>query len=164
EQWWLNMDIPIPSPLIRIEHTSTEEVNSLYLKACLDRLEEIIHYHFRDRSFIVQAVTHTSYSQNRCTDNYQRLEFIGDAVLDYLVTCLIYARHCTSTPGQMTDMRSYFVNNETLARVAIKFGLQRHLLHMAPKLQAAIDKFVILSRHETPRYELITEEEDHSIE
>lgn len=43
--------------------------------------EETIGYKFRDRSYLLQAMTHASYSPNRLTDCYQRLEFLGDAVL-----------------------------------------------------------------------------------
>lgn len=43
--------------------------------------EDTIGYHFRDRSYLLQAMTHASYSPNRLTDCYQRLEFLGDAVL-----------------------------------------------------------------------------------
>lgn len=44
-------------------------------------LERRLHYKFRDRTFLLQAITHASYSSNRVTDCYQRLEFLGDAVL-----------------------------------------------------------------------------------
>jgi dsRNA-specific ribonuclease len=47
----------------------------------VDDLEGRLCYKFRDRSFLLQAVTHASYSSNRVTDCYQRLEFLGDAVL-----------------------------------------------------------------------------------
>lgn len=47
-------------------------------------LERRLDYKFRDRSFLLQAITHSSYSVNRVTDCYQRLEFLGDAVLGTL--------------------------------------------------------------------------------
>lgn len=47
--------------------------------------EDTIGYHFRDRSYLLQAMTHASYSPNRLTDCYQRLEFLGDAVLGKLI-------------------------------------------------------------------------------
>jgi endoribonuclease Dicer len=43
--------------------------------------ERRISYKFRDRSYLLQSLTHASYSPNRLTDCYQRLEFLGDAVL-----------------------------------------------------------------------------------
>ena len=46
-----------------------------------DVFERRIGYKFRDRSYLLQSLTHASYSPNRLTDCYQRLEFLGDAVL-----------------------------------------------------------------------------------
>ena len=72
-----------------------------------ERVEEILGYKFRERSFLlqvslhygvfgnsatVQALTHASYSSNQLTESYERLEFLGDAVLDYLVTACIFTR------------------------------------------------------------------------
>ena len=42
------------------------------------------------KSFLLQAITHPSYGDNRLTVSYEKLEFLEDAVLDYLVTCYIY--------------------------------------------------------------------------
>ncbi|XP_064098364.1 endoribonuclease Dicer-like [Macrobrachium nipponense] len=156
--------LPIKTAIIQDKSWALKEITAFYKKACLDRLEDTIQYKFKDRSFIVQAVTHPSYIQNRITNDYQRLEFIGDAVLDYLVTGLIYSRHISYTPGQMTDLRSYYVNNETLARAAAKYELQKHLLHMSPKLQAAIDKFLQLCQEDDLERELVTEDEEDDVE
>lgn len=46
-----------------------------------EELEKSIGYKFRDSSYLLQAFTHASYQPNRLTDCYQRLEFLGDAVL-----------------------------------------------------------------------------------
>ncbi|KAK3862621.1 hypothetical protein Pcinc_031533 [Petrolisthes cinctipes] len=137
----LKTKVTVPTALINREHWAQFEVNKLYKKVCLDRLEEKINYKFRDKSFIVQAVTHSSFRQN-VTDCYQRLEFLGDAVLDFLVTCLVFSRHSQYSPGQVSDLRSHYVKNETLASVCVKAGLEKHMLHMADKLQTAIDKFL----------------------
>ena len=48
---------------------------------------------FKDRSYLLQAFAHASYYPNRLTDCYQRLEFLGDAVLDYLITRYTLSRH-----------------------------------------------------------------------
>lgn len=46
-----------------------------------EKVEKLIGYQFRDKGFILQAFTHPSYTSNSITDCYQRLEFVGDAVL-----------------------------------------------------------------------------------
>lgn len=50
-----------------------------------DDFERILNYKFNDRSYLLQAMTHASYSPNRVTDCYQRLEFLGDAVLGRII-------------------------------------------------------------------------------
>ena len=58
-----------------------------------------------------------SYCENRLTRSYERLEFIGDAVLDYLVTIHIYSHLGPETgPGLITDIRSALVCNNMFAR------------------------------------------------
>ena len=67
------------SPLLMFNpnpHDTLEQLLNGY-----SAFEDIIGYHFRDRSYLLQAMTHASYSSNRLTDCYQRLEFLGDAVL-----------------------------------------------------------------------------------
>lgn len=158
-------ELQVPSALLSKEEWAHEEMLRYYEKYCLNRLEEKIQYSFRDKSFIVQATTHSSFCQNKVTDCYQRLEFLGDAILDYLVTGIVFSSHADYTPGQMSDLRSYYVKNETLARAAVRKNLQCHLLYLAPKLQASIDKFINLFQnglHDDE--EIFTEDDDVDLE
>jgi hypothetical protein len=68
------LDMPPPSARL------TDGEIRLHLEGVGD-LERRLDYRFRDHSFLLQAMTHASYSANRVTDCYQRLEFLGDAVL-----------------------------------------------------------------------------------
>ncbi|XP_050727390.1 endoribonuclease Dicer-like isoform X4 [Eriocheir sinensis] len=156
----LKMKLPVKSAMLSDEREAKEEVQRYYKKSCLDKLEKKINYTFRDKSILVQAVTHSSYSQNRVTDCYQRLEFLGDAVLDYLVTGMIFTSDKSYNPGQLTDLRSYYVKNETLAQVSAKYKLHHHLLHLAPKLQASIDKYLSLFQAGLGKEEELFTEDD----
>ncbi|KEH20231.1 endoribonuclease dicer-like protein [Medicago truncatula] len=75
-------------------------------------LESLLKYSFRDRSLLVEAMTHGSYMLPDVPRCYQRLEYLGDSVLDYLITTHLYNEYPGMTPGQLTDMRSASVNNE----------------------------------------------------
>lgn len=68
----------------------------------------------------------------------QRLEFLGDAVLDYVVTAHLYFKYPGLTPGLITDLRSASVNNECYAQSAVKAGLHKHILHASQDLQRQI--------------------------
>ncbi|EEZ99277.1 dicer-2 isoform X1 [Tribolium castaneum] len=104
-------------------------------------IEQRLGYTFTNRAFLLQALTHSSYSPNRITLSYERLEFLGDAVLDFLITCYIF-EHCGHLePGQVTDLRSSLVNNNTFASLVVRCGFHKFLLMMNSNLQGHIDKF-----------------------
>lgn len=111
-------------------------------QAALCLAEKTLGYTFRDRSFLLQACTHASYYKNRLTDCYQRLEFLGDAVIDYLVTRYLYEGPHKFNPGQLTDLRSSLVNNTFFAALVVRHGLHRCLLHCNPGLFNAVARFV----------------------
>ncbi|XP_043484526.1 endoribonuclease Dicer-like isoform X2 [Leptopilina heterotoma] len=105
-------------------------------------LEKKINYTFNDRSLLLQAFSHPSYSPNVITPCYQRLEFLGDAVLDFLITLYIYESCEKLTPGDITDLRSALVNNITFACISVKYGLHTSLLAYVPSLHETINRFV----------------------
>ena len=83
---------------------------------------------------LLQALTHASYTLNKITESCERLEFLGDAVLDYLVVCYLVTKNQNLTPGEITDMKSALVSNNNLADIAVRNGLHRHLLQQSPEL------------------------------
>ena len=105
-------------------------------------IQGVINWTFTDTSFLLQALTHASYTRNRVTDCYQRLEFLGDAVLDYLVTCYIYQTFPNFGPGEISGMRSALVNNNTFAELAVNLKLHKALLHNSPALFRQIPTYV----------------------
>ena len=87
-------------------------------------------YHFVRPELLEQALTHRSYAVEHgigARDN-ERLEFLGDAVLELVVSHLLFTRHgkrCTE--GELTRMRSFLVNESQLAIQAQRLGLGKHL-------------------------------------
>merc|ERR1711872_336338 len=118
-----------------------ELVNDYYKRLCVEEIENKIGYEFKERSFLLQAFTHSSYSDNILTDSYERLEYLGDAVLDYLVTCYIY-KHTKATPGSLTDIRSALVCNNMFASLVVDMGLHGYILYLAPQIKNRISDYV----------------------
>ncbi|XP_055693642.1 endoribonuclease dcr-1 isoform X2 [Lutzomyia longipalpis] len=125
-----------------------------------------LQYEFHDRAYLLQALTHPSYPTNRATGCYQQLEFLGDAVLDMIVTSYIF-EHCQSMdPGKMTDLRSALVNNITLACICVRNGFHKHILNQSPALQekmAEFAKYQELNGHMITEHVLLLKEEDEGI-
>ena len=108
----------------------------------LGNFENAIDYNFNSKSYLVEALTHASYQGNRITPCYQRLEFLGDALLDFLVTQHIYFRQENLSPGELTDIRQALVNNNIFAAIAVKYEYNKYLKQMSPELFKSIENFI----------------------
>ncbi len=97
----------------------------------LRRLEEKIQYCFRDQTLLRQALTHSSFSNeqkiNRYPD-YERLEFLGDAVLELVSSDYMFHENPRMSEGELTKRRSSIVCEPALAFCARQIGLERFIL------------------------------------
>jgi endoribonuclease Dicer len=124
--------------------------NSLHHKECLysefKDVEELLGYSFRNKLLLLQAFTHASYPRdfNRVRTSYENLEFIGDALLDYLVTRYLFCTHRTMSPGALTDLRSAVVNSYSFAFLAFKYGFHKHLRSLSPVAFRIVNTFVVI--------------------
>lgn len=84
----------------------------------MDNLEEKLGYRFKDRSLLRTALTHPSYGSDRHVAHYQRLEFLGDAVLELTVSEHLYRALPEVPEGTLTRMRAHTVREEALCRAA----------------------------------------------
>ncbi|XP_046976248.1 endoribonuclease Dcr-1-like isoform X1 [Vanessa cardui] len=116
-----------PSPLLRYIEDPEGELEQML--SGYDALERTLQYRFRDRSLLLQALTHASHQRNRLTDCYQRLEFLGDAILDYLITRHLFEDPRRHSPGALTDLRSALVNNTIFATLAARHGFHKYARH-----------------------------------
>ena len=93
--------------------------------------EKNIGVNFSDKTLLKQAFTHRSYlNENRKTnlEHNERLEFLGDAVLELIVTAHLYEKYPTYNEGEMTSLRSALVNANTMAEVASKIKMNDFML------------------------------------
>lgn len=94
----------------------------------MTELEEAIGYEFTNPDLLRAALTHRSYtSEDPAAGDYERLEFLGDAVLQLAVTERIYAGYPDMPEGQMAKLRAAIVSEEVLAEVAARLGIGSHL-------------------------------------
>lgn len=109
----------------------------------IKHLESLLNYEFRNPALLVEALTHGSYMLPEIPRCYQRLEFLGDAVLDYAITMHFYNIYPGMSPELLTDMRSASVNNNCYALSAVKAGLQKHILYTSHQMHKEISATVI---------------------
>ncbi|MCR5031502.1 MAG: ribonuclease III [Lachnospiraceae bacterium] len=96
----------------------------------LEKLQESIGYHFNNAALLEQALTHSSFANemkiNRHGD-YERLEFLGDAVLELVSSEFLYNTYPEMPEGKLTTMRASMVCEPTLAICARTFGLEQYI-------------------------------------
>ena len=86
-------------------------------------------YEFTDISLLETAMHHRSWNaENDGGESNERLEFLGDAVLGWVVADIVYSQHSDLPEGKLTDLRKSVVNANALAEVAVDLGIGEHLM------------------------------------
>ncbi len=87
-------------------------------------LAESLSYEFHDANLLQQALTHRSCAG----ENNERLEFLGDAVLDVVISEAVYRAHPNAPEGDLSKLRASLVKAKSLAELAMGLGLGEHLI------------------------------------
>jgi endoribonuclease Dicer len=114
----------------------------------LAEVEKIIGYTFARKDVLVEALTHSSYKSSEVL-SYQRLEFLGDAVMGHVVLKGFYERYEDLDPAQLTLIREPALSNELFGRVVVDFGLHKYLWHDSALLERDVRATVAAFEAET---------------
>ncbi|KAJ2611677.1 Dicer-like protein 1 [Coemansia sp. RSA 1365] len=103
-------------------------------------IEAILGYKFNDRALLVEALTHCS-SLDLASNSYQRLEFLGDALLDFFVTKRYYDYQPPLSPHRITLVKHVAISNDLFAVILVCQGLHKHLIHNSAVIRDAISDY-----------------------
>ncbi|KAH0922625.1 hypothetical protein HID58_022643, partial [Brassica napus] len=137
---WLGFDVEFDRELVN------EAINRVSLRCYIPKDDELteletkIRREFSSKFLLKEAITHSSVHESY---SYERLEFLGDSVLDFLITRHLFNTYEKTGPGEMTDLRSACVNNENFAQVAVKNNLHTHLQRCATVLETQIKEYLM---------------------
>ena len=84
----------------------------------MKNLEENIGYTFKDKELLKKALTHTSYAYEKKTISNEKLEFLGDSILEFLSSDYLYKNYQNLKEGEMTKVRATVVCESSLHKVA----------------------------------------------
>lgn len=110
-------------------------------------IENKIGYTFQDKALLKEAFTHSTYANIHGGKDNERMEYLGDAVLQLVVTEWQFARYTRAEEGEMTRQRQKFVCEEALDEAVRRLDLQRYLLVSGGK--ANVGKKTVSSLFET---------------
>ena len=98
----------------------------------LKELEKKIGYTFENHKLLERAMMHSSYTNEKHLEKYrcnERLEFLGDGILDAAVADIVYKRYPNKREGFLTNTRSKIVQRETMNKVAVQLGLDQMVVY-----------------------------------
>ena len=95
----------------------------------ISKFEDTINYTFKNKSYILEALTHSSYSnENKNYKFNERLEFLGDSVLSIVISDYLFKKEKNLPEGELTKLRANIVCEESLSEVAGQIHLGEYLL------------------------------------
>lgn len=99
------------------------------IKPNLKPLQDLIGYRFSNEELLVTALTHRScLNEPGVKESYERLEFLGDAVLEMLISVYLYNKYPDKMEGYLTAARSATVRTEALSQISIKNGINNFII------------------------------------
>ncbi|KAL9236287.1 hypothetical protein vseg_010975 [Gypsophila vaccaria] len=111
------------------------------MQRCVSEVEKILNYKFKNRAHLESALTHSSCTD--AADSYQRLEFVGDAVLGLAFANFVFLAYPSADAGLLSLLRAANISTEKLARVAVRHGLYRYVRHNALPLDLRVREFAL---------------------
>ncbi|KAM7263172.1 hypothetical protein ACFE04_000855 [Oxalis oulophora] len=147
---WIGIPVNFEASQVTSACLESKSFMSLAENMDVTSLEKLLGYQFRHKGLLLQAFLHPSYDKHGggC---YQRLEFLGDAVLDYLITSYIFSVYPKLRPGDLTDLRSASVSNKAFATVATDRFFHKYLLYESDALARAINDYVNFIKTSSPQ-------------
>lgn len=91
-------------------------------------VEKKIRYVFKDKSLLTTAFVHSSYAYEHNVEDNERLEYLGDAVLDCIVADYLYHKYPNMDAGQLSKARASIVSSKGLKKVVRRMGILEHLM------------------------------------
>ena len=86
----------------------------------MEKLEENIGYTFKNKELLKKALTHTSYAYEHNLESNEKLEFLGDSILEFISSSYLYNNYLNLKEGEMTKVRATVVCEESLYKIAKK--------------------------------------------
>lgn len=97
------------------------------MEANLNKLQKEIGYNFQNINLLKTALTHTSYAYEHKVKSYERLEYLGDSILEFISSEYLFENYDNLSEGEMTKVRAYSVCEDNLYQIALKHNFSDFL-------------------------------------
>lgn len=94
----------------------------------IEEFEKSIEYTFKDKHLLKKALTHTSYAHENKVESNEKLEYLGDSILEFVTSNYLYNNYKNLNEGEMTKVRATVVCEDSLYKIATKHNFSDFLL------------------------------------
>lgn len=134
------------------------------MKNELEAFEKDIGYSFKNKELLKNALTHTSYAYENKVKSYERLEYLGDSILEFISSKYLFENFEKLTEGEMTKVRAYAVCEDSLYQIAIKHNFSDFLyLGKSEKMSNTNKKAILADTVEAVIAAMYLDSEDISV-
>ena len=105
-----------------------------------EAIEKTIGYTFEDKRLLMEALTHSSYANENADLSYERLEFLGDSVLGFIISSFLFKKYPNEDEGFLTKTKAKIVSGKTLASAMDKMGLIEYVRTAQGSIEEEIKK------------------------
>lgn len=110
-----------------------------------EKFEQNIGYTFKNKDLLRTALTHTSYAYENKVKSYERLEYLGDSILEFISSKYLFENFQNLSEGEMTKVRAYAVCEDSLYKIALKHNFSDFLYLGKSEKSSTNDKKAILA-------------------
>lgn len=93
----------------------------------IEAFQKKIGINFKQADLLEKALTHTSYAYEHNVESYEKLEFLGDAILEYIISDYLFEKYKNLTEGEMTKVRAGVVCEDSLYNIAVRHNFSDFL-------------------------------------
>ena len=111
----------------------------------LEKLEQNIGYTFKNKKLLITALTHTSYAYENKVKSYERLEYLGDSILEFISSKFLFENYNNLSEGEMTKVRAYAVCEDSLYEIASKHNFNDFLFLGKSEMAVNSDRKAIIA-------------------
>lgn len=111
-----------------MSNSDSEDINAPPEQLNLDDLQQRLGYQFQNIDLLIQALTHKSYAHENKLENNERFEFLGDAILQFIISDYLMTAYPELPEGMLSKFRAVLVSENGLSNLARKINLGQYIL------------------------------------
>lgn len=137
---------PQPKSPLLIQDTHETQTKLNQMLNGYEMLEKKLNYKFQNKAYLLRAVSHESFTSNDLTLSHRGLDFVGDAILNYIIARQLFKQYQKFDSNELQRLLTLLCGSSSLSTVSIRNEFHKFLRYTSPELRDNINSFVAFLR------------------